>query len=91
MNKKIIFSNWIKYDKKSWIDDMRRALDDIEQNNGENVYDILEDYYEETSLNEVVDDVLEKYTQYFLDNGYCDTDVFFEKPTAIERFKEETK
>jgi hypothetical protein len=49
--KQIIFENWIKFDKKQWLCDMRRALNDIEKEDGENVYDILEDYYEENYIN----------------------------------------
>ena len=31
-------------------------------------------------------DLLEKYTQYLLKEGYCDVDVYAEEPTAIDGF-----
>jgi hypothetical protein len=34
---------------------------------------------------------LEKYTQFLVDNGYCDTDIYSETPTAIDRFLSEVK
>lgn len=45
-NEVIKFENWYKYNKNQWLSDMRRALIDIETNNGENITDILEDYLE---------------------------------------------
>lgn len=46
MEKEIIFKNWYKYSKAEWLTDMRRALVDIETNNGENFEEILENYFE---------------------------------------------
>ena len=44
MEKLIRFDTWYRYDKQQFLIDFRRALDDIENYNGENLFDILEDY-----------------------------------------------
>lgn len=46
----VIIDNWYKYDKIEWLSAMKSALNDIEINNGENLVDILEDYYETVEL-----------------------------------------
>ena len=35
--------------------------------------------------NEVIE-ILDKYNKFLLKNGYCDTDITDEQPTAIDRF-----
>jgi len=41
------------------------------------VFELMEEYAKET---------LSDYTDFLLDHGYCDTDVYCEPPTAIDRF-----
>ena len=40
----------------------------------------------DANLNEVIKEELENYTQFLLRNGYCDSDVYCEPPTAIDRY-----
>jgi len=44
--KTLNIDNYYKYDKHIFSEDLRTMADDIEFNDGENVYDIMEDYYE---------------------------------------------
>ena len=36
---------WYKYDKEIFCSDLKRMIEDIIDNDGENIYDIMEDYY----------------------------------------------
>ena len=38
------------------------------------------------AMEEYVKDVLTDYTDYLLKAGYCDSDVYSEPPSAIDRF-----
>ena len=44
----VIFSEYYKYNKEEFISDVHRALEDIKLCNGENIPDILEDYYDKS-------------------------------------------
>ena len=37
-------------------------------------------------MEEYAKETLSDYTDFLLDHGYCDTDVYCEPPTAIDRF-----
>lgn len=46
----------------------------------ERVFKVAEELYSPT-------DLLARYTEFLVKNGYCDSDVYSESPTAIERFE----
>jgi len=37
-------------------------------------------------MSEYAKDTIDDFVQFLLENGYCDTDVYAEPPTAIDRF-----
>jgi len=49
-------------------------------------FNYMEEEESVEAMNEYAIEVLTFYTDFLVKNGYCDTDVFHEYPTAIDRF-----